>query len=78
MSKKQLLLTDLASLLNASANALHCRASRDPSFLPPSYKVPGDRRRWFDPDIVEQWLRDRQLVARKSGRVSNCRGRASC
>lgn len=54
----RILLEALASRLETTPNALRCRYNRNPFFLPPVHRIPGDRRFWFDEDEVEAWIAD--------------------
>lgn len=59
-----LTLADLAAILHTTPRNLHARYHLNKNAIPPAIKLPGDRRYFFDPDAVEDWL---QSHAQKTG-----------
>jgi hypothetical protein len=49
---------ELAARLRTTPNALYCRYHRDRHTLPPVITIPGDKRKFFDADVVEQWIKN--------------------
>ncbi len=52
-----LTLADLANILHTTPRALHVRVHHNRDAIPPAIKLPGDRRYFFDPDVVQTWLK---------------------
>ena len=64
-----LTLADLAAILHTTPTALHVRMHHNKDALPPSFKIPGDRRCFFDPEIVNDWLKS--LAQQQHGEVQS-------
>ena len=64
-SSPLLSIEDLAVRLRTTANALRCRFYRSPYNLPPRVYIPGDKRVFFDSNVVDEWLRNPQAFLPK-------------
>lgn len=56
MNESLVSISELAERLRTTVTALHCRRHRSQFNLPPSLKLPGDRRVWFRAEVVDEWL----------------------